>query len=338
MTKVLTTGFAGDRKVFDDYYDKYALARWTIDKPHELANFRKELSTDLKTAAVRDANVHRELGSKILAYMGKLVQGNFHPAVRVNAMLMIGELNATEDKKSPAPLPAALTDSLLPAVSDARQLDAVKVAALIGIVRHAKLGIVAAADRDAVREKMRALAAAKTPPDSAADGRAWMRALAAETLGAIGQTGNAGDVVKALAVMVDDSGLSLATRCIAAEALSKLDYSDPRGLDASIVAGPLGHLAVDVCAAEAKEISRRRLKARLNAVSLAVSGDPADAKRTGVAVLPAGANPQLMAGLKKSVQAMTALVDDEKLDDLGLSDGIKREAAALEALVPKTAP
>jgi len=45
-----------------------------------------------------------------------------------------------------------------------------------------------------------------------------------------------------------------------------------------------------------------------------------------------------MAGLKKSVQAMTALVDDEKLDDLGLSDGIQREAAALEALVPKTAP
>ena len=126
MTKILNNGFAGDRKVFDDYYDKYALARWTIDKPHELANFRKELSTDLRMAAVRDANVHQELGSKILAYMGKLVQGNLHPAVRVNAMLMIGELNATEDRKSPAPLPAALTDHLLPAVSDARQPDAVR--------------------------------------------------------------------------------------------------------------------------------------------------------------------------------------------------------------------
>ena len=104
------------------------------------------------------------------------------------------------------------------------------------------------------------------------------------------------------------------------------------------MAAPLGRLAVDVCGAEAKQLSRRRVKARLNAVSLAVSGDPADPKHAGVATLPAGSDPQLMAGVKKSLQAMTALTDDEKLDDLGLSEGIKREAAALAAQLPKTAP
>ena len=65
--------------------------------------------------------------------MKQLAAGPYHPAVQVNAMLMIGELNSVE--QPPTPLPEAL-DAMIAAVQDTKLSDAVRVAALVGIERH----------------------------------------------------------------------------------------------------------------------------------------------------------------------------------------------------------
>ena len=70
--------------------------------------------------------------------MQKLAAGNYHPAVRVNAMLMIGDLNRVE--QPPTPLPEALT-VMIAAVQSDQLSDAVRATAMVGIKRHVAAGI-----------------------------------------------------------------------------------------------------------------------------------------------------------------------------------------------------
>ncbi len=241
--------FAGQQDELDAYYKTYALARWSEEKnAASLADrFRKELRSELQTA--KSGPIHDHLNTLALNFMSKMA-GECHPAARYNAMLVIGELNGKEPRSSdPAvPLPAALP-VLVAAVEDAKQMDAVKVAALVGIRRHVKLG--GARDADTANAAM-AVIGAPRPTGRSADGYAWMRKLAAEVLGDLAAPGDNGEVATALVGMVADAAAPFIARCTAAEALGRLDYASAAGLDASKLAIPLGKLAVDACAAEAK--------------------------------------------------------------------------------------
>ena len=240
----------GEQAVFDTYYRDYALARWSEEKnPASVGAFRKELRTDFENA--KGGRVHDHLNSVVLDYMGIRATGHYHLATRFNAMLMIGELNSVEGK-APVPLPAAFP-VLVGAVEAPQQLDAVKVAALVGILRHLQLGAVKSPeDRKTVGDMALALAGSQRPPGRSPDGHAWIRKLAAEILGELRAVGDNGVVATTLAGMAAEATTPFYARCSAAEALGKLDYQGAAGLDASKLAAPLGRLAVDACTAEAK--------------------------------------------------------------------------------------
>ena len=117
---MLTTGkfsAASDQTLFDQYLTEYFLPRWTQYKEWKenwkiisnLQSYRKELHARIDLA--RAAEVFDYLNELVLDFMNNLASGDYHPAVRLNAMLMIGELNGFDDKtgrKSDVPLPAAL--------------------------------------------------------------------------------------------------------------------------------------------------------------------------------------------------------------------------------------
>ena len=136
--------FAENRAQFDGWYKGYMLPSFTnVNELHKLAVNRDELRRDLRATSrmpeVRTALL--DLTYKYMVGIATTPKYNFHPASRINAMLLLGELNQNEgppQQKHPDPLPRALDGVLLPQFNNAAQSDFVRGAALIGILRHAQ--------------------------------------------------------------------------------------------------------------------------------------------------------------------------------------------------------
>mgnify|MGYP001041664315 CR=1 FL=1 len=216
------------------YYGEYALPRWTVVANRaNVAKWRNELADDIAQAV---PPVREQLLAFLLPKLVDMVKKNYHPVTRVNAMLMIGRLNAQEPptrfgSDPPVALPeaqphllAALVDPQVPDAAHPKLPDAVKVAALVGIKRHAELGAVTTPEqRAAATAALLGLATTEAPPAGrSAAPHAWMRALAIEALGALKDPGAGGKVAKALLGIAGQAGAPLTLRCAAAGALGKL--------------------------------------------------------------------------------------------------------------------
>lgn len=256
IVKVLREGRfdALPQPAFEEYYTKYAFPRWTQASSYNLLpQHRKDLKTELQTGK-GGGPPHDRLVQLALEYFSKLADGHYHPAVRANAMLAIGDLYAREQqdvKTLPVPLPAAIP-VLLRAVEAADQIDAVRVAALVGLKQHAELGV---ADPQVVNQQiipaMLKIAGTKVSPGRTVEGHAWMRARACDVLGALRVAGQQGEVVKALAEIAGDSTAHFMARSAAAAAIGKINYQGVP-VDPTQVASQVGKLAADALAQEAQ--------------------------------------------------------------------------------------
>ena len=333
-----------EEKVFEAYYRQYFLPRWT--QPEHLASlplFRRELRNNLQVA--RSGPPHSRLQQVVIDYLGRMASANVHPAARVNAMLMIGELNEEEPVRAgdaPTPLPATLP-VLLKTLDDDRQIDPVKVAALVGIVRHAQFGQRTPESTAAIQRAMIRLANSPGAPARSAEGHAWMRAQAARTLGLLGSVGENAAVARLLAALVADDQLEMLVRCHAAAALGQLNYAGAAGLNVAQVVAALGRLAADAVRADTDSFddtpdsfSRRRLKARLVAVQHGLVGDDEERVR-GIGEVVGGGEQQAFNAVRSEVEKLLALFDS-KLDDDQLVESLRASLANLgPARRPETA-
>ena len=314
-----------EREVFDRYYKQYALARWSrAEDRNKLTDYRKEHRNNLRTAGTgsRPADVHDYLNTLTLDFMSKLAAGDgFHPAARVNAMLMVGELSEKEAASSsdiPEVLPAALPE-LVKAVESPEQIDSVKVAAMVGILRHARLdGVKSQAAQGAVAKAVLPLVQAKAvPAGRSLQGHAWMRSQAAEILGEIGQASPT--IVEALAGQVGEKNTPFFARCAAAEALGNLSYSGVGNLDARKLAVPLAQFTVDACEAEAEKLHRGRLNARLLSAELGMKG-----------AAQVSTNADAARALDTILRRMLEYFEDRNLSDDELMSKIGKDRAIIE--------
>jgi hypothetical protein len=262
--------------MFENYYRKYALARWSQSAgTHDLPVFRKELRTELLSA--KAVNSHTKLTELALDSLKKMV-GSDSPVVRVNAILMLGELNSVEPPRpieDPVPLKEVL-DPLLGVVTSKEQSDAAKVAAMVGLVRHVKLGIADDEKRQQIAKAMVELVATPPPAMPPVDGDAWLKSQAIEILGAIGDAGENNAVAILLGKTAADATVALPTRRAAARALGRISYK--AGVDATALASAVGKMAVAACRraktdAEAKRAGcGRQLKSFIGAAWLGLKG------------------------------------------------------------------
>jgi hypothetical protein len=339
---------------FDNFYNGFFLSRWTVQENiRHLHRYRQDLSSHLRTAIPgppRDSLI-----SLVLEFMKKLVVGHFHPAVKVNAMLAIGELNSVEASgRIPAvPLPEAL--DVLVKAADSKLSEGIRVAAMVGILRHAAARIPNSDAQKRVNDLMFSLVSADVPAGSTLSGQTWMVAQAAETLGALGVVGENNDVFTALLKLVANDKLPFPVRCTAADAMGRLDYSSVNGINPVEAAAALGRLAADACKdglAKAKDTTRlpfrRRMLCRLGAVQLAISGDGDEDKNHKGILSLAKEQPQkdFVAGLQKALkEAIDALdykkdprLDPQKEPDVKLEDmkpTVSKLQTTLEQLLQK---
>jgi hypothetical protein len=323
---------AGGWAAFDSYYNDYILARWSLPAGRAaLPDYRKQLRNSLHIAK---GAAHDHLNDLALEFMKAHAAENYHPAVRVNAMLMIGDLNRVEPigGAAVAPLPEALT-MLLDAVKSGKLPDAVRAAAMVGILRHAEVGIADENARRSLTAAMLRVTAEDPPAGPAAPGREWILGQAVETLGLLKSVGEDAAVYKALLKTVDDGKLRLCTRCIAAASLGKLNYADAAGIDPSQAAGTLAQLASDACVDELRrttdagsETLRRRTKQRLDAVLAALKP---------IAALAHEPQQPALAALQKDLKDLSDLLDDKAHKDDNMKPRIEDLRKKLEAWLQK---
>lgn len=352
ITKTLAEGEVekGKEGPFDTYFQKYSLGRWT--QPENLASlpvYRKELRSQLTTTFNKGSNkAHTRLNSLLLDQLDKIAKGNFAPAVRVNAMLMLGDLNSQESAKpgaAPIPLPAALVP-ITRAISDDKQLESVKVAALEGLRRHVDTppGVAEGEARRAMVASLVKLVAATPSPDRLPIGHDWMRGSASEVLGAIGEAGEKGEIALALGQLAGSSKATLGARRAAARALGRLDYAKAAGLDTAPLSIALGQLAVDACQQTKRDLGadelapadlNRQLRGMVNAVRIGLKG--ADDKHKGVAgVAKDGEQQKLAASAVENVNNLAAALDARDVDKEKIGAAIEAAVTALTPLVEKT--
>jgi hypothetical protein len=331
----------GDQPLFDDFYQQYFLARWTqvkniVANPSKkvpgLPIWRKELRNSHLGKRSGAAAVHDHLNTLVLDFMKKLAAGNYHPAVRVNAMLAIGELNTVEPPPKAVPLPEALT-VLLDAVKSSNLSDAIRAAAMVGILRHAEAGIGDDDVRRSLTAAMLRVTAEDPPTGPAAPGREWILAQAVETLALLKSPGEDAAVYNALLKTAGESKLRLCTRCVAAESLGKLDYSGATGIDPMPAAATLAQFAIDACAYElgqttdaGSEALRRQLKQRLDAVLAALKA---------IATLAHEPQQPALAELQKSLKDLSELLDDKGHKDENMKPRIEDLRKKIDAWLQK---
>ena len=271
--KALTNGIT-DAAQFNAYYTTYYFPRMTRYDPVSLgtlAESRQELLRRLQSS--RNPAAKTALNNLLLVEMGKLITGNYHPAVRYNAMLMVGAINSREGRSTnpvqePLPVPQAM-GIMLTALEQPGQHDAVIVAAMVGVLRHVDLdrqlealqgrnGFVDVSSRQRIATIARTLVEQQAPPAGRSlAGHTWIRRRALEILGSV--PGSAGPLatlsLNLLAADADTVPLSL--RCTAARMLERV--SDPQGLNAAPaqVAEQLGQFAVVAVRGELARVESR---------------------------------------------------------------------------------
>ncbi len=263
------------KKILDGWYKSYFLPSFTIPENWgKLPELRQDLLIkDFRTARSPAALAH--VRTMTLTYMRLISQSpgahNFHPAVRYNAMLLIGSLNAIEygardpnaaDARAlaPDPLPEAF-DVLLAEYQSPTQIDAVRVAALIGLDRHVRLDLVRPANRRipgakkrVVADEMLALLESAPPASRSSEGHTWMQRRAIDILASLGMVGVDPKMNAVLAKIVADEAAPISLRCTASEALAHWSADGKQKIDATALSRQLGILAVKACADELTRI------------------------------------------------------------------------------------
>ncbi len=256
-----TTPLQGNEERFDAFFKEYVFAEMAPDEPQDLseigkarANFRKRYLT---SRVLVDRTATDRLNSLAMETMKQIIEGNFNPHVKNNALLLIGNLDQQpgvdgSNGKPPVPLPEA-SEYLLAMLDagnrpdDESVKDSLLVSTLIGLTRHAKYGLTDE-QKSVLTPKMLEMVNQQEPPAGRLpDVHVWFRTLAADVLGALGEPGSGNDVIIAVQSMFNEQSASNDQRCWAALAMGKLKFDPNTEEVASALVFELGEFAVLAC-------------------------------------------------------------------------------------------
>ncbi|MCA9245871.1 MAG: HEAT repeat domain-containing protein [Planctomycetales bacterium] len=269
---------------FDNFFKKGLFSEMTQESVlGELPEKRHAFFTRYVRAAKDPAALKRvnDLTLKIVPVLirGVTRQGkhmDFHPAVQYTAVLILGELDRElgvqfGDKQPPKPLPEALP-LLFQLYMANESSDAIRGGALVGIARHAQYSVINDPNGK-IGEVLLSQIKQPLPENRDPSAHDWMRRIAVQILGDMGQSGSNPEIVAEIVRLVGDKNTTMALRCAAAETLGKFKLQPAAKVNAVALANGLADLAVDACVYEQRIVaqleqlpSRRRLAYHLTCV------------------------------------------------------------------------
>jgi hypothetical protein len=372
--------YATDKDRFIEYFQKYFFPAMTRYQPNDLAELgkmRDELLSRYLWAST-DENLQSDLTKLAFAELQPVgFESKYHPAVRYNAILIVGMLDEVYASQGRPPVPfkegtAKLTLIVDYAAQGKRVPPFLVVGALVGLQRHALYhDNLDRATVDAMSAAVLKLAAKDVSlPEVDAKVAEWIRIQAATVLANLGSPGPNGSVLAVLAKMIAGQTtpkMSLDVRCQVA-ALLKQMQNDGASVDGKAMADALLELAMAVGDDEAKEAkafeetqiqgggfgggyggaprSKGRMRLDLESsqweydarILLARLGD----LRTGLsafkATAPADKQPVIDAVLKAIAPAVAAAESSDTID-LKVTEKVREMAAQIRSAVkPGSAP
>ncbi len=257
--------YAADKAKVDDFFVKYYFPTMTRNGPQDfeaLGKLRYGLFNDFLRPATHEA-IQKDVTQAAYAYMAKVVTAKdppYHPAVRYNAVLVLGMLDqqygveTAGAQRPPQPLPAANT-FLVRILDEAIKNNpvvtpALVVGSLVGLQRHAQFRQSLPPEAVAAMNATVLKLATRDEPllETDRETMAWIRLRAAEVLAQLGMVGQDGEVHNALLKLISTSR-SLEDRCAIAEQLAKIKYEGAK-VDGKATADAILKLARDVAEAE----------------------------------------------------------------------------------------
>jgi hypothetical protein len=255
FTSALRSGqFSQEEQPIIESVTKYSIAEFTL--PHNLSVLpkkRAELKTRLKIASNAELpDAHKYLRVAVRTGMMRLCGPEYHPFVRVNAMLVLAELNekeATTDNKEPPKGDVETLKFMIKAADDPKQLEAVKAAAMMGIDRQARL-LAEAAKRpdgpvlkdDRLANDTLKLAIEMVKPSH----HEWLRRRGVALIAALGLVGKEAESPKLLQQLMANPKESLTMRCAAARAFGSLDFTSGPRIPFNTAILQMAHLSFEV--------------------------------------------------------------------------------------------
>ena len=271
-----------DPKVVEKFFNELMYPHFTRSENFMDFAHRVDLPKMRRTARdyfnyAKTGPAHDKLNEITLKFMDDVAHDNYDPAARANAMIMIADLNETDPNGKPL---KAAVPVLLKGVTAQTSIDAVRVPALRGLVRHAQAGIDASV-RPQVMTTMLALVKERTPPAGrSADAHDWIGRRAIDVLVAMGEPGENGAVFDAMQKLIDDNSASVSLRAAAAAALANPKLTPPPNLDPAKLAKSVASLGIDAykselaeAASQFKPIAADRLKQHLGEIRRGLAGD-----------------------------------------------------------------
>lgn len=314
------TAVANGQTVLRDYYEKYFFPSWTkAANRSKLQQLRSQLIvTELGNYARNGGPPRDEVVQIAFNTLSSYVKNDqLDPAVRVAALLAIGELNERErptggGMQPPVPLPSALP-LLVSVLKDPQQLEALRLAALIGIERHCAAGIADTNFRDTqVIPLLVQIASDKNvPADKDARVYEWLRVRAIDVIAISGQAGANGQNIQTLLGFVVDDKESPKVRLAAAKALGGFDYSQVQGVNLLAIPQGLGKMVLDLCVADIQTASQSGNLSKLETRQLAQYVGCAQQGLRGLRTAFAGKpEDQLISKLNRSFDEITKALTD----------------------------
>ncbi len=366
--------YAAEKAKVDEYFTKYYFPAMTRTGPQdfeELGKLRYELFNTFLRPATHEA-IQKDITQAAFTYMARVVTAKdppYHPAVRYNAVLILGMLDqqyAIEgggSPRPPQPLPAANT-FLVRILDEANKNNpivtpALVVGSLVGLQRHAQFRQSLSPEAVAAMSATVLKLATREEPIQEADRdtMAWIRLRAAEVLAQLGSVGQDGEIHNAILKLVDTSR-SLDDRCAVAAQLAKIKYEGVK-VDPKATADAVFKLARDVAEAErtrATDFEEHRIGNVAGGLSAGgprtgfdVYGAPEPyARRPMLArvmqlraallavapVLPADIQPKVEAIVKATAPVIEG-AGDKDTGDLNLTGRVKGMADAIDRATPK---
>ena len=292
---MLRTGVVTDPRLFDAVY-QWRCSQFTWHgKVNEAADLRQRLKADLRSAErAAKPDAHDRLTGLLLKSLAAIAKGaDYHPTARLNALLLLGDLNARTGSGASAkyvPHPDALTHLLAAADRAASPVngvdDALRTAALHSLVRHGKDCGAESAARPTILKAALAIASnSEIPTGREKEVHAWIQRRAVNVVEATLRTGLS-DLDKQasslLQAMIGDRGLPLKVRLDASRAFGRTHQNRPDDTLADTqLAQSLGALTIDLLNSEVvrpgrggitlrSDLSREVLAQGLGKISLAL--------------------------------------------------------------------
>lgn len=366
LAKKYAKNGVGDRQLFEDYLTKYFFPSMTQPTPNGLAGLAKA-NKDLFDAFLLPAksDVQKYVHEQALAFSVRVLKGRYHPAVRNNALLILGKLK--DDYASGAPSAKANELLCLLATRGATNPKAQAYelsGALMGLDHHTQaFNKLTKPAKSKTAQALYKVMSTDTLPMHVGPGVAdWLYLKAAKAIGNVGIPGPRGVFATAVAKKTSDENLSIETRAAIAAELDRMNLA-PGKVKADAVTKAVFDLAAAIGESEseiATKFEDMQLGGRRRVAS---SGRGNEARRfresdknQGEMVLVREGIVDLLLDLSKAVQAASKVAGDDAkarltaideavndaiqaasnkdLIDLNVADAINSMASTIEANAP----